>query len=116
MTARRRLGRNELEMMYRDIPVGTAVSRQQLSRMWGVPDRTARDYVSQLRRWDNGDGFIICSSSHGKGYFRTDDPERIKAFTDEMRGRAICEFLPLKKALRILKDPRTPDLFGGDAA
>jgi hypothetical protein len=51
---------------------------------------------------DNGDDMVIVSSSNGKGYYKTDDREVIRAFYNETNHRALATFGPLKKINRIL--------------
>lgn len=91
---------------YDDIPVGAenAISRAELAKMWGVDQRTVRSIVHNLRAEDNGDEFVIVSSSNGRtGYFKTDDPHLIHRFMRETKSRAINTFAPLKKARRVLE-------------
>ena len=77
--------------MYRmeDIPVGRdkAISRKNLAALWGVSDREARRIVSELRTIDDGTDYVIVSNSRFSGYFRTNDPEEIKHFRNEMINR-----------------------------
>ena len=88
------------------LPIGAwnAISRQELSNLWGLSDRSARLVIAELRKMDFGDNFIIVSYSDGKGYYRTADIAEIEAFAAEMRSRALNIFAPLKKANRIIKE------------
>lgn len=93
--------------MYRieDIPIGAknAITRQRLAALWHTDDRTAREYIAQLRAEDNGDGFVIVSHSNGRGYYRTDNLSEIWHYFNETLNRARNTFKPLKKVHRILK-------------
>ena len=90
---------------YESIPIGreNAVSRAELARRWGMSEDKVRHKIAELRAEDNGDDYIIFSSSdkNSRGYFRTDDPSERRAFMAETKGRAINTFKPLKKAQRI---------------
>lgn len=88
------------------LPIGAwnAISRQELSNLWGLSDRSARLVIAELRKMDFGDNYIIVSYSDGKGYYRTADIAEIEAFAAEMRSRALNIFAPLKKANRIIKE------------
>lgn len=88
------------------LPVGSgnAISRQSLSNLWGMGDRSVRLVIAELRKMDFGDDYIIVSYSDGKGYYRTNDIAEIEAFASEMRSRALQIFAPLKKANRIIQN------------
>jgi hypothetical protein len=92
--------------LYGMIPIGAwnAISRQELSNLWGLSDRSARLVIAELRKMDFGDNFIIVSYSDGKGYYKTSDIAEIEAFAAEMRSRALNIFAPLKKANRIIRE------------
>jgi hypothetical protein len=94
------------------LPIGSknAISRKELSDLWGLGDRTARMVIAELRKMDFGDSYIIVSYSDGKGYYRTDDIDEIEAFAAEMRSRALNIFAPLRKANRIIREFGTPSL------
>ena len=99
-----------------DIPIGAenAITRAELARKWGVNDRTARERIAALRADDNGDGYVIVSHSHGgvRGYYRTNDPETIKRYVNEVHSRARNTFLPLRKARRVLIQSENRELYG----
>ena len=90
---------------YSDIPIGKehAITRQELAKKWKVTDREARRIIAELRAQDNGDDYIIVAFSSGKGYYRTNDREKIEHFRNEMSKRARNTFAPLKKVNRILR-------------
>lgn len=77
--------------MYRieDIPIGreNAISRKNLAAFWGVNDRTARQIVSELRTIDDGTDYVIVSISRFSGYYRTNNPDEIDHFRNEMVKR-----------------------------
>lgn len=94
-----------LEQMYEDVPIGkeNAISRYELCKLWGdISERTVRSFIASLREMDNGDDYVIVSLSHCRGYYRTSDPEEIKAYRKETMNRAKNTFIPLKKVNRIL--------------
>lgn len=99
-----------------DIPIGAenAITRAELARKWGVSDREARRIVAALRADDNGDGYVIVSHSRGgvHGYYRTDDPDTIKRYVNEVHSRARNTFLPLRKARRVLMQSENRELYG----
>ena len=88
-----------------DIPIGAenAITRQRLAALWHTDDRTAREYIAQLREEDNGDSYVIVSHSNGRGYYRTNDRAAIEHYYRETMNRARHTFRPLKKVRRILK-------------
>ena len=89
---------------YSEIPIGkeNAVSKYRLAANWHVSERTVRRIIQELRAADFGDEYIIVSSSHGRGYYKTDNLEEIEQFKREVTNRARNTFLPLKKVNRIL--------------
>ena len=89
---------------YSEIPIGkeNAVSRYRLAANWHVSERRVRKIIQELRAADFGDEYVIVSSSHGRGYYRTDNLEEIEKFKREVVNRAKHTFLPLKKVNRIL--------------
>lgn len=100
------ISQQKARLLYGMLPIGSknAISRQELSKLWSVSDRSARMVIAELRKMDFGDDFIIVSYSDGKGYYRTEDIQEIEAFAAEMRSRALQIFAPLKKANRIIRE------------
>ena len=99
-----------------DIPIGAenAITRAELARKWGVNDREARRRIAALRADDNGDGYVIVSHSRGgvHGYYRTNDTETIKRYTNEVNSRAVNTCRPLRKARRVLVQNENRELYG----
>lgn len=99
-----------------DIPIGAenAITRAELARKWGVNDRLARRRIAELRAQDNGDAYVIVSHSRGsvRGYYRTNNPEVIKRYVNEVHSRARNTFLPLRKARRVLIQNENRELYG----
>lgn len=58
------------------IPVGkeNAVTREMLTTLSGLPDRTVRKLIEIARI----EGVIIVNDSDGKGYYISEDPEDIR--------------------------------------
>lgn len=67
------------------IPYGksNAISRQKLAEQTGMSDRAIRRAIQLLRE----DGEIILSSSHGKGYWRSDSASEIGRYIAENKSR-----------------------------
>jgi hypothetical protein len=107
-----KLSQQKAKTLYGMLPIGSknAISRKELSDLWGLSDRTARIVIAELRKMDFGDSYIIVSYSDGKGYYRTDDIDEIEAFAAEMRSRALNIFAPLRKANRIIREFGTQSL------
>lgn len=89
-----------LDELYNDIPVGkeNAISREQLACKWGCDLRRVRGLIAKMRNTDNGDCYIIVSSStKQKGYYKTDNIDDIKEFEKEVLNRGKHTFYPLRK-------------------
>lgn len=86
------------------LPIGkeNAASYKDLCEQWSMSERKARSILHALSLYDSGDNFILIRSSSGKGFFRTDDLETIKAYKKECTKKAKSNFAPLKKINRIL--------------
>ena len=71
-----------------DIPIGreNAITREELMRKTGLSDRTIRREIECYRRTLPEDGYIVMSTSHGTGYWRTNDKDEI----DQFIGETIC--------------------------
>lgn len=89
-----------------DIPIGreNAISRQDLTRLWHVDDRTARYRIAQFRNKMPADNYFVVSYSRGgvKGYYRTDNADEIMRYVAETCKRLSNTALPLTNAKRIL--------------
>lgn len=89
---------------YNDIPIGknNAISKDELAALWQMSEREVRRKVAELRAQDNGDNYVIISSSKTRGFYRTDNPEEIAAYKAETMNRARHTFRPLTKINRVL--------------
>lgn len=89
---------------YESIPIGkeNAILREELCDLWGKSARSVRRIIEKLRKQDNGDDFVIVSTAHQAGYFRSDNRDDITAFKAEVTRRGKHTFRPLSKANRIL--------------
>lgn len=96
---------SKLESYWNDIPIGkeNAWSYATLCTIWGRDKRTCREIMHQLSRYDNGDDLILIRSSSGAGFYRTSDPDEIKAYRAECLNRGRNTLAPLKKIDRVLK-------------
>lgn len=89
---------------YESIPIGkdNPILRAELCILWKMSDRQVRNTVAKLRSQDNGDDFVIVSTSDNAGYYRSDDRLDINKFKQQTLKRGKRTFLPLKKVNRIL--------------
>lgn len=99
------------ERVYAALPYGreNALSRRELCTRLSIPDRELRRSIGRLRAQDNGDGYVIMSTSHHGGYWRTDDINDIRQFYRETSARARSTFRPLRKARRLMHEHREAD-------
>ena len=84
------------------IPVGreNAVSRKDLTGMTGLSDREVRRQIADLRALDDGDDFVIVSTSRrGRGYFLSDKPEEITHFIAEM----LCRIRMIQRGISVAR-------------
>ena len=93
------------------IPIGkeNAISYDELCYKWGVDKRRAREIMHELGLYDSGDELILIRSSSGKGFYRTDDRDDIKAYKKWCLNMGKSCFAPVKKINRILKDDASAD-------
>lgn len=93
-----------LEMFWNSIPIGkkNAIDYTAICAMWEVKERQARVILHELSAYDSGDNYILVRSSRTRGFYRTDDPEEMKAFRAECLHRGIKCFAPVKKINRVL--------------
>lgn len=93
-----------LEQLWQQIPIGkeNAVTYSQLCDMWEASERTVRRRLHELSYFDNGDNLILIRSSHGKGFYRTDNLAEIESYKRECTNRARHTFAPLRKIRRVL--------------
>lgn len=94
------------ELFWNDIPIGkgNAVSYDKLCACWGVDKRAARAILHDLSLYDNGDNYILIrSSKNGGGFYKTDDPDELKAYKKECLNKGRSNFAPVKKINRVLK-------------
>ena len=97
---------NDLEQYWNDLPVGreNAISYTSLQIKWGCSHRKVRYILHQLSGLDTGDNLILIRSSHGKGFYKTDNVAEIESYKRECTNRARHTFIPLRKIRRVLKD------------
>lgn len=62
----------------------SAITRAELCRITGLPDRAVRRQIEQARL----DGHIIINDGSGVGYYLSDDPEELAAQYRRNEGRA----------------------------
>lgn len=95
---------SRLELYWNDIPIGkeNAIDYAELLKRWNKGEREVRRILHDLSIYDNGDNYILIRSGSGKGFFKTDDPEIIKAFKHECLNKGRSVFAPVKKINRVL--------------
>lgn len=93
----------DMEMLYDAIPVGkeNAISKRKLCEIFNLDERIVRKYIAELRNQDNGDNYIIISSSHRRGYYKTDKLDEIEQFEKEVLNRGKHTFYPLVKVRKV---------------
>ena len=93
-----------LALYWEEIPVGkeNAVTYQTLIDMWGKRERNVRKILHELSTFDNGDNYILIRSAAGKGFYRTDNEEDIKAYKKECLNKGRSVFAPIRKINRVL--------------
>lgn len=71
------------------IPYGkeNAISRKELQRLTGWPDRIIRSEIKRINKGLAKNGEAILSSSGGRGYWRTSDIEEMKRYLKESEHR-----------------------------
>ena len=82
-------------MMLELIPYGkeNAISKQELMQLTGLSERVVRKKIHDLRQ-----EYVIISSSHRKGFYRTNDLQEINDFIEETKRRAFNTFKSYKAA------------------
>lgn len=93
-----------LELYWSELPIGkdNSVTYEHLSDMWGKNPRSVRKILHDLSIYDNGDNMILIRSSHGAGFYKTDDRADIAAYRAECLSRGRRTFAPLRKIDRVL--------------
>ena len=94
-----------LEKYWNDLPIGreNAYSYGMLCAIWKMDKRQVRALLHELSRYDNGDNLILIRSSSGTGFYRTDNPDDIKAYRAECLSRGRKTLAPLRKIDRVLE-------------
>ena len=97
------------------IPIGrqNAVSRWDLASMYGCSERDIRRSISILRSGHDPQGYAILSSSTAPaGYWRSKDPDELRAFIAENEGRARSVFAAVREAKYLLRESDLREQFG----
>ena len=96
----------DLIKCYNDIPIGkeNAITYPELCELWKCSARQVRNILHELSYLDNGDDFVLIRSSHGKGFYKTDNMAEIERYKREIYNRARRTFAPAKKIRRIEKE------------
>ena len=96
------------EQYYNDIPIGreNAITYQQLCLKWHCNERKVRSILHKLSSLDLDDRYILIRSSHGKGFYKTDDVAEIEKYIKECTNRAKNIFITIRKARKVLKEAK----------
>lgn len=98
---------NKLELYWSEIPIGknNAASYPDLMLKWDRKERDVRAILHELSAFDNGDDYILIrSAKKGGGFYRTDNPDDIKAYREECLAKGRSTFAPVKKINRVLRN------------
>lgn len=97
---------NEIKLAsyWNDIPTNKnqAVSYETLQMWWNTNKREVRRILHELSGYDNGDNYVLIRSGKNKGFYKTDDIEKILPYKREILNKGRSMFLPVKKINRIL--------------
>lgn len=93
-----------LSEFWEALPIGkeNAADYGKLCDAWNMSKRKVRQTLHALSLYDSGDDYVLIRSSSGKGFYKTDDIETIKAYKKECTNKAKSNFAPLKKINRVL--------------
>jgi hypothetical protein len=97
-------GSNAMQEYWESIPIDTPITYDELCVLWGMKKRAVRSVLHDLSLFDNGDDYILIRSASGKGFYRTNDAEKIKAYKRECLAKGKSIFAPVKKINRVLND------------
>lgn len=97
---------NDYEWYWSTLPIGkeNAYSYSYLCTLWDCKERKVRKILQELSNFDNGDNYVLIRSSHGKGFYLTNDVQEIASYLRECESRAKNIFRTVKKARRIVKN------------
>lgn len=93
-----------MQEYWESIPIDKPITYDELCTLWGMKKRKVRAVLHDLSLYDNGDNYILIRSASGKGFYRTDDAEKIRAYKRECLARGKSIFALVKKINRVLKD------------
>lgn len=96
------ISKENLDLLNEFIPFGkeNAISRADLVELFGINERTVREGIELIREQNNT--FVIISSSHHKGYYKTIDPNDVENYINEQTRRAKKILWNLKTAKQFL--------------
>lgn len=94
----------ELQDYWESLPIGKeeAAAYPELMAKWGMGERAVRATLHALSAYDAGDGLVLIRSARNKGFYRTADPEEMKAYRKECLAKGRSIFAPVRKINRIL--------------
>ena len=82
------IGLENLTLLEELLPTNkeNAVSKYELAELFSTSEREVRKAIELLREQTHD--YVIVSSSHFKGYYKTKNPAEIQQYIDEQTGRA----------------------------
>lgn len=94
------------------IPYGreNAVSRAELNRLTGIPDRDIRDAIKRANKALTAEGKAIVSSAGARGYWITEDMAEMEAYLAESSRRSRSQYqndAPVRDLVRRLSGAGT---------
>lgn len=94
------------EFYWNSIPIGkeNAITYPELCEKWNKTERGVRYILHELSYQDNGDRYVLIRSSHGKGFYKTDNIAEIERYRKECTSRAKKTFAPLRKIKRVMRE------------
>lgn len=93
-----------MEPYWNSIPIDEPITYEELCDLWCLGKRAVRAVLHELSVYDNGDNYILIRSGGGKGFYRTDNADKIKAYKRECLAKGRSIFAPIRKINRVLDD------------
>ena len=93
-----------MQEYWETIPIDKPITYDELCALWGMKKRAVRAVLHDLSLFDNGDDYILIRSGSGKGFYRTNDADKIRAYKRECLAKGRSIFAPVKKINRVLND------------
>ena len=98
------MDKKELAFLWEQIPIGreNAFDYIGLCSLWSTDKRSVRAILHELQCYDSGDNYILIRSSRGKGFYKTDNIDEIKAYKKECLSKGKSILAPIAKMNRVI--------------